>query len=120
MEIDAFSMEFYGCAAVLNDPERLSELLHAAAHKVGANVLTEAKAAFQPHGVTVVLVLAESHIILATWPEYNYAMLDLLLCNDGMDPEVAAATVAEFLKPTETRQQRIAHHIGPKAPPLRS
>jgi len=120
VEIDAFSMEFYGCTGDLNDPEMLSQVLHAAAHKVGATVLTEAKAAFQPHGVTVVLVLAESHIILATWPEHNYAMLDLLLCNDAMEPEVAAATVAEVLKPTETRQQRIAHYIGPKAPPTRA
>lgn len=120
MEIDAFSMEFYGCTAELNDPEMLSDVLNAAAHKVGATVLTEAKAAFQPHGVTVVLVLAESHIILATWPEHNYAMLDLLLCNDGMEPEVAAAMVAEVLKPTETRHQRIAHYIGPNAPPART
>jgi S-adenosylmethionine decarboxylase len=109
-------MEFYGCEAELNDPQALSALLHSAAQKVGSTVLTEAKAEFQPHGVTVVLVLAESHIILATWPEHNYALLDLFLCNGSMNPEVAAATVSEALRPTDTRCSRVPHFIGARKP----
>ncbi|HBM11210.1 MAG TPA: adenosylmethionine decarboxylase, partial [Rhodospirillaceae bacterium] len=38
---------------------------------------------FNPEGVSGVLVLAESHISIHTWPEMGYAALDVFMCGDS-------------------------------------
>ena len=37
------------------------------------------------HGLTIALFLAESHIVLTTWPEFRLLLADVLLCNETMD-----------------------------------
>jgi S-adenosylmethionine decarboxylase len=111
--IDAYSAELYGCRGPLNDVVALENTLRLAAERVGAHVVAQTSAAFQPHGATVVLVLAESHLLVATWPEHNYAMVDLLLCNDNMDPEEAAQVVFDALLPETVRRHTSSRNIGP-------
>ena len=64
--------------------------MHAGAQAVGATEVGRAECRYVPHGVTTVLFLAESHILVSTWPEHKSALVDVLLCNDTMDPEVVA------------------------------
>jgi S-adenosylmethionine decarboxylase len=81
-------VECRGCTpAVLNDPAVLESALRAAAVAIGARVLSAAFHAFSPHGVTGVLLLAESHLSIHTWPEHGYAAVDLFTC--GGDPRGA-------------------------------
>ncbi len=68
-----------------------------AAHAVGAEVVGKAECRYVPHGVTAVLFLAESHILVSTWPEHNTALLDVLLCNDAMDPNQVADVLLHAL-----------------------
>jgi len=42
--------------------------------------LSESFNQFSPHGVTGVFLLEESHLSVHTWPENNYAALDLFSC----------------------------------------
>jgi len=55
----------------------------AAAEAGGASVL---QAHFHPfgagRGITGVVLLAESHITVHTWPEYDYAAFDVFMCGD--------------------------------------
>ena len=37
---------------------------------------------FEPQGVTIVLVLEESHLLLNTWPEHNVLQVELFSCKD--------------------------------------
>jgi S-adenosylmethionine decarboxylase proenzyme len=74
-------VECRGCTpAVLNDPQALEQALRAAAHEIGARVITAALHAFAPHGVTGMLLLEESHLSVHTWPEHGYAAIDLFTC----------------------------------------
>jgi S-adenosylmethionine decarboxylase proenzyme len=41
---------------------------------------------YNPHGVSGVIVIAESHISLHTWPEYGYAAVDFFTCGEAVDP----------------------------------
>jgi S-adenosylmethionine decarboxylase len=64
--------------AVLTDLERVREVLYAAAEIGGATVLGEKFCVFPNGAVTGVLVLAQSHLSIHTWPEYALANVDLL------------------------------------------
>jgi S-adenosylmethionine decarboxylase len=37
-----------------------------------------------------VVVIAESHLSIHTWPEHRYAAVDIFSCGDVLKPEVAA------------------------------
>ena len=75
------------------DIEGLKSLMTEAALRAGANIITSKFHHFgEGQGVTGVLVLAESHITVHTWPEKNYAAFDVFMC--GLcDPEVAAQVI---------------------------
>jgi S-adenosylmethionine decarboxylase len=68
--------------AVLSDRDRLRAILYEAARLGGASVLGERFCVFSNGGVTGVLVLAQSHLTIHTWPERSLANVDLLSCGD--------------------------------------
>jgi len=49
---------------------------------------------FNPHGVSGVVVIAESHFSIHTWPEYGYCALDIFTCGEQIDSDLAL----QFLK----------------------
>ena len=69
-------------AAVLTDGERLRTILYEAADLGGATVVGEEFCVFPNGAVTGVLVLAQSHFSIHTWPEHLLANVDLLSCGD--------------------------------------
>lgn len=82
-------LEFHGCdRAVLLDAGRIETILREAAADAGTQVLQTFFHRFDGDGVTGVLVLAESHISIHTWPEHLYAAVDLFTCGAGR-PEKA-------------------------------
>ena len=42
---------------------------------------------FNPFGISGVVVIAESHLSIHTWPEYRYAAVDIFSCGDVLQPE---------------------------------
>ena len=75
---------------VLNDLSFLKGVLPAAAIKAGATVLGESFHQFNPQGVSGVVVIAESHLFIHTWPEYGYAAVDIFTCGNSVQTEKAA------------------------------
>jgi len=69
-------------AAVLVDRGLLRDTLYAAAAAGRASVLGEEFCVFGNGAVTGVLVLAQSHLSLHTWPELSLANVDLLTYGD--------------------------------------
>ena len=69
----------------------------AAAVDCGATVLGESFHPFQPQGVSGVVVIAESHLSIHTWPEYGYAAVDIFTCGTSVQPEKAAEVLIEKL-----------------------
>lgn len=65
----------------------------------GLQVLRITEESFGPdHGYTAVIVLAESHISVHTWPEYDRIDLDLFTCNVTRDNTEATKLIFEFMK----------------------
>ena len=92
--------ELHGCDRhLLNDPVALQQLMLAAADRARAHVLGEVSHRYSPHGVTCVLVLAESHFSLHTWPEAGYAAADFYTCGSLL-PELALELLRDGLSAT--------------------
>lgn len=51
----------------------------------GATIISRTGYNFSPYGVTAVIVIAESHLAVHTWPEYGYAAVDLFTCGTSVD-----------------------------------
>ena len=81
----------------LNDLSFLKRTLLAAATEAGAAVLGESFHQFNPHGISGVMVIAESHLFIHTWPEYGYAAADIFTCGNSVQPEKAAQTLIRKL-----------------------
>jgi S-adenosylmethionine decarboxylase proenzyme len=91
-------LELEGCNRVtLNDEDALRQALLTAADLAGATVLSDSFHRFSPHGISGVVVIAESHLCIHTWPEYGYAAADIFTCGTTVRPEVAAAKLVELL-----------------------
>jgi len=76
--------------AVLDDLEYLENALVSAAREAGATVIDKSFHQFAPQGVSGVVLIAESHLSLHTWPEHAYAAVDIFTCGTTVKIEVAA------------------------------
>ncbi len=91
-------MELEDCnEETLNDLEALKEALLTAADEAGATILGESFHRFSPHGISGVVVIAESHLCIHTWPEHGYAAADIFTCGTTVQPEKAAELLIEKL-----------------------
>lgn len=87
--------EFFGCTAnILNNVTLIEEQMKNAAIECGATIVESCFHMFNPHGVSGVVIIAESHLTIHTWPELGYAAVDLFTCGESCDPRVAY----EYLK----------------------
>ena len=95
-------LELYKCNyEKLNDESFLRCSLNRAAKIAKATVLNLISNKFEPQGVTVIALLAESHISIHTWPESNYSAVDIFTCGRNMLPELASQYLIEALKAEE-------------------
>ena len=89
------TIEYYDCnAQVLADVRRMEELFVEAANISGATVLESSFHAFQPQGVSGIVVICESHFAVHAWPEHDYAAVDLFTCGGGVDFDIAVKVLA--------------------------
>ena len=75
---------------LLNDIEKTSDFMVSAAKEARATVIGAHFHEFSPHGISGVVIIAESHLSIHTWPEYGYAAVDVFTCGDVLEPSVAA------------------------------
>ena len=110
-----FLLELYKCDFdKLNDESFLRCSLTNAAKLANAKVLNLISYKFEPHGVTAIALLSESHLSIHTWPESNYSAVDIFTCGHNMKPELASNYLINTLIAKE-HQLRIIH----RTPPLR-
>ncbi|HOO97579.1 MAG TPA: adenosylmethionine decarboxylase [Caldisericia bacterium] len=82
--------ELSGCNPnLIGDVDFARRTLFEAANNAGAEVMEMAFHRFFPQGVSGVVVIAESHLSIHSWPECGYAALDIYTCGDHTSPERA-------------------------------
>ncbi len=101
-------LEYEGCDAVrLDDAAHLEAALRSVADAAGATVVASMLHPFSPRGVSGVLVLAESHISIHTWPEERYCAVDFYTCGEA-HPERADAILRDALGAERSERMEIA------------
>lgn len=79
-------IELHGCnGAKLRDGASLRTLMIEAVRRSGGTYVTDVFHHFSPHGVSGVIVIAESHVTIHTWPEHGYAAADVFTCGMNFD-----------------------------------
>ena len=93
--------ELSGCdAQALTDLELVRSVMVGAAREANAEVMEVAFHRFMPQGVSGVVVIAESHLSIHTWPESGYAAMDFYTCGDHTDPWAACEFAAKAFAAT--------------------
>jgi S-adenosylmethionine decarboxylase len=86
-------------ASRLDDPSHIDAALREAAIVAGATILHSHFHHFTPNGgVSGVVVLAESHISIHTWPERNFAAVDIFMCG-ACDPNRSLPVLRDAFAP---------------------
>jgi len=62
---------------------------------------------FSPQGVSAIVMLAESHISVHTWPEKEYAAADVFTCGEAMYPQKAVEVMKERFQSKKLKQRVI-------------
>ena len=93
--------------AILIDEDELRTILRAGADHGRARVVGEAFHTFPNGALTGVLLLAQSHLSIHTWPELSLANVDLLTYGD-VDGDLALQVVGERLGATRTSTSILA------------
>ena len=79
-------VEFNSCEeAKIDNSNFVREIFLEAAKLGNATIVNECFHEFSPYGITGVLVIAESHISIHTWPEHKYAAVDIFSCGNKVD-----------------------------------
>ena len=91
-------LELFDCDAdALNNLELVKAAMIEAAKRAQATIVDSVFHEFNPFGISGVVVIAESHLAIHTWPEYRYAAVDIFSCGDTLQPQVAAEYLADAL-----------------------
>ncbi len=81
--------------SALKDLKIVEEVMVSAARYAKATIVDVSFHEFNPFGISGMVVIAESHLSIHTWPEYGYAAVDIFTCGDVIKPEDAAQYLIE-------------------------
>ena len=93
----------------LLDAEEIKNGMVKAAQLMGAEVVGHSFHTFKPWGVSGTVTIAESHLAVHTWPEYNFAAVTFETCGQMMDHRKAYRYLIQFFgseRPKITHQKR--------------
>ncbi|HBR22918.1 MAG TPA: adenosylmethionine decarboxylase [Nitrospiraceae bacterium] len=105
---------------ILKSLDKVRNAMVSAAKKAKATIIDVSFHEFSPFGISGMVVIAESHLSIHTWPEYGYAAVDIFTCGDIIKPEVAAQFLIEKFgckNPSVVEMKRgILSHSGERLP----
>lgn len=94
-------------AKTIEDKKTFEKILRDAVSAAKCTLLEIVIHKFSPHGITGVILLAESHIAIHTWPEKNYLAIDIFTCGDKAKPYIALDFLKKMFKPKKVEIMEI-------------
>ncbi|MGE9267202.1 MAG: adenosylmethionine decarboxylase [Verrucomicrobiales bacterium] len=107
-------LEFSHCRPeLLTELEPLKHALEDAARRAGATVIDTLLHRFSPQGLSGIVIIAESHLAVHTWPQHQYAAIDIFTCGH---PDIATRIHQNLLaafQPRYHQQQNLTRQPPP-------
>lgn len=101
-----FFASYRGCQSeALNNEEALIAAMKSAVEASGATILNYVKHAFTQGGITLLMLLAESHASIHTYPEHGSCFVDLFTCGRACSSEEFSKSLQSYLKPERIDSQ---------------
>ncbi|MCS7118681.1 MAG: adenosylmethionine decarboxylase [Archaeoglobaceae archaeon] len=92
--------ELYGVNPELIAREEIvRQIVEGVVYEAGLNKVGSIYRQFNPHGVTGIVLISESHVSVHTWPEYELVNLDIFTCGDTSKAEKTFKLFLEKFKP---------------------
>jgi len=108
--MDIVLIDLYDCDHErLFDADEIRDCMLETARLMGAEIIGHAFHTFTPWGVSGTVTIAESHLAVHTWPEYNFAAVTFETCGNRMDHPRAYNYLVTFFgskRPKITHQKR--------------
>ncbi|MEZ0297300.1 MAG: adenosylmethionine decarboxylase [Candidatus Methylacidiphilales bacterium] len=105
-------VDFTGCdAALLDNLAHVQVSLLEAVRRSGATIITHVFHQFSPQGITGVVVIAESHVAIHTWPEHGYAAVDIFTCSETIRAEPVQACLREAFRAAESHTSLVERGV---------
>ncbi len=98
-------------SGLLNDAGLVEAFFQNLAQCYGKDILALHVYRFEPHGLSGLLVMPESHVAIHTWPEYGYAALDIFL-GASLDPKASVPIIWEYFKPQDVKITELTRGVG--------
>lgn len=114
-------LDLYDCdSALLDDLTFLREVFLETCRTMKCTLVKECFHRYAPQGVSGVLVIAESHLSIHTWPEHRYAAIDLFTCGDPSELARMPALLGAALKSSRSEFRVVDRGLVPAAamPPV--
>jgi S-adenosylmethionine decarboxylase len=99
----------------VGDVAELTALATSAVRAGSGNVLADSHVRFPNDAITLVLILAESHLSIHTWPEEELIAIDLFSCG-AIDGEAVLAELSRLLRLEDVQVRRLARGPGEPQP----
>lgn len=97
-----FVASYLGCNhRALTNLAALREAFLLAVKESGATLLEAVDHVFEPEGLTMVVLLSESHASIHTYPEHDACFIDLFTCGTSCQAEKFDASLRKYLEPKE-------------------
>jgi len=100
-------VDLYRCRSLPDTAEQLQQLMETAARMVGATIVQSVFHEFEPHGLSGVVVIAESHLSIHVWPEFLTASLDFFSCSEQLDPTPGVAFIQKAFQAEEVNVENV-------------
>ena len=101
-------LDLYGCdETLIDDIDFVRDAMLGAARAAKATIVQEVFHRFAPWGVSGVVVIAESHLAIHTWPERGYAAVDVFTCGTELGLKAAVSHLQEAFRSTDPRLVRL-------------
>jgi S-adenosylmethionine decarboxylase len=91
----------------IEDKTKIKNILWKAAQVANNTPLKVAVHKFPSQGITGVVILAESHIAIHSWPEYRYLAIDIFTCGKNTRPYAALEYLKKVFSPKKIKIRMI-------------
>ena len=91
----------------VEDPQEIKNILRNAALAAQSTPIKFSVHKFSPHGITGLVLLAESHISIHSWPEIQYLAIDIFTCGKDSKPHLALKYLKKAFRPKKVEIQEI-------------